>query len=69
MTSKEIGAMIRSLRDGKEVICPECKKGKIVTPYHSFFGVSGIFIPIFKKGKVKRYDESNVKSANGRKNR
>lgn len=33
MTSKEIGAMIRSLREGKEVICPECKKGKIVTPY------------------------------------
>lgn len=28
----------------------------------------GIFVPIFKKGKVKRYDESNVVAADGRKN-
>ena len=32
-------------------------------------GVSGIFVPIFKKGKVKNYDESNVITANGWKNR
>lgn len=35
MTPKEIGTMIRALREGKEVICPECKKGKIITPYNS----------------------------------
>ncbi len=34
MTPKEIGMMIRSLREGKEVLCPKCKKGKIVTPYN-----------------------------------
>lgn len=37
--------------------------------YHPFERVSGIFVPIFKKGKVKNYDESNVITANGRKNR
>ena len=26
--------MIKALRDGKEVICPECKTGKIITPYN-----------------------------------
>nr|DAJ15808.1 MAG TPA: S4 domain [Siphoviridae sp. ctqOv4] len=25
---------------------------------HSFFGVSGIFIPVFKKGKVKINDQT-----------
>lgn len=34
MTPKEIGTMTRALREGKDVICPECKKGKIVTPYN-----------------------------------
>lgn len=34
MTPKEIGMMIKALRDGKEVICPECKTGKIITPYN-----------------------------------
>lgn len=34
MIPKEIGMMIRSLREGKEVLCPECKKGKIITPYN-----------------------------------
>ncbi len=29
----------------------------------------GIFIPIFKKGKVKDYEESNVITTNGRKSR
>lgn len=31
MTPKEIGNMLKDLRDGKEVICPECKKGIIRT--------------------------------------
>lgn len=35
MTPKEAGALIRSLREGKEVFCPECKKGRIVTPYEA----------------------------------
>lgn len=30
--------------------------------------MSGIFVPIFKKGKVKGYDESNVITADGWKN-
>lgn len=34
MTPKEIGIMIKSLREGEEVNCPECKKGKIITPYN-----------------------------------
>ena len=30
MNPKEIGDMIENLKDGKAVICPECKEGKIV---------------------------------------
>ena len=34
MTPKEIGTMMKALQEGEEVICPECKKGKIITPYN-----------------------------------
>ena len=34
MTPKEIGTMMKALQEGKEVICPECKKGEIITPYN-----------------------------------
>lgn len=33
MTPKEIGEMMRKLRQGEKVECPECHKGSIVTPY------------------------------------
>lgn len=33
MTPKEIGEMMRKLRQGEKVECPECHKGFIVTPY------------------------------------
>ena len=33
MTPKEIGQMIRNLREGKKVVCPECGKGIVKTEY------------------------------------
>ena len=30
MRNSEIGNMVTALRDGKSVVCPECKIGKII---------------------------------------
>lgn len=34
MTPKEIGNMMKKLHNGEKVICPDCKKGIIKTPYN-----------------------------------
>ena len=34
MKPAEIGKMLRELREGKEVHCPECQVGIIKTPYN-----------------------------------
>lgn len=34
MKPQEIGKMMRDLRSGKDVVCPECQKGRIRTPYN-----------------------------------
>lgn len=33
MTPKEVGDMIKRLRNGEKVECPDCHKGIIRTPY------------------------------------
>lgn len=33
MSPKEIGEMMDRLREGKKVVCPQCHKGIIRTPY------------------------------------
>lgn len=33
MKPGEIGKMLRKLKEGKEVPCPECQIGKIKTPF------------------------------------
>lgn len=33
MTPKEVGEMLKKLRNGEEVVCPDCQKGIIRTPY------------------------------------